>query len=79
MFLVKRVLAAEPSVVLGVLAAVVTGVVQEVPAGSHLSWSAVAPLVLAVVVRQFTFAPASVAKVRPGVNDAPANAAQALR
>lgn len=79
MSLVKKVLATEPAVVVGFLAAVVTAVAQEVPAGSHVSWSALAPLVASAVVRQLVFAPASVAVVKPGVNNAPVNVADELR
>lgn len=77
--MLKKLLATEPSVILGVVAAVVTAVVQEVPAGSHVSWSALAPIVLAVVVRQFTYAPASVRAVNRSAKDAPVNIAGALR
>lgn len=79
MTFLKRVLAAEPAVVLGIIAAVATAVAQEVPAGSHVSWSAVAPLVLGAVVRQFVFAPDSVRAVKAEASGEPVNAATRLR
>lgn len=77
--MLKKLLAYEPAVILGAIAAVITAVAQEVPAGSHVSWSAVAPLLLAAVVRQFVYSPASVRAVKPGVADAPVNVAASLR
>lgn len=79
MAFVKRVLAAEPSLILGFVAAVATAVAQEVPAGSSVSWSAVVPLVLAAVVRQFVFAPDSVRAVKAEATGEPVNAASRLR
>lgn len=79
MSLVKRVLAYEPAVVLGFIAAVATAVAQEVPEGSHVSWSALVPLVLAAVVRQSVYAPASVHAVKRRARRAPVNVAGALR
>lgn len=77
--MLKKLLATEPAVVLGAIAAVVTAVVQSVPADSDLSWSAVVPLVLAAVVRQFVYAPASVRVAEPEAREAPVNVAAALK